>query len=371
MIIIHATRKLLARLKTIPRATADVDGGLLGPWSADIRIVDRKHYVIARHEASSAAVIIPWMSFKANPAASIAEAFRPVMQNIGVPDNVINTAVAPFDGTVFTKTASRAAVNSLQSVVGTAGFLLHDGYAPNEVALRLVDFIATAATRPGTSNGATPYERIGELLGVKTKAARQLTIPFQEPSRTPTVALRISLDGIRPEIWRTVVVPKSITLSQLHNVIQVAMGWENSHLHLFAFNKQLYGSIRDFDDLQGLKEERSVTLETMGLKHGSRFTYTYDMGDHWQHVIQVVGVDEVASEASLRLLDGANACPPEDVGGTFGYANFVLAMMEPRHEEHDGMMEWYGEPFDHTAFDGDATQRRLQSVLQPRRGSLC
>ncbi|RPI67670.1 MAG: plasmid pRiA4b ORF-3 family protein [Ignavibacteriae bacterium] len=189
-----------------------------------------------------------------------------------------------------------------------------------------------------------------------------------EPRRPPlidTLFLRIELDGIRPVIWRTVMVPVNITLRRLHDVIQAAMGWDDCHLHTFKVRGREYGDRTVFLDDLGptpMKEERSVTLQSLGLAPLDTFAYEYDMGDSWEHTITVVGTDRVERDMEFQIIDGDNACPPEDVGGVHGYAWFVHSMMDPQHEDHEQVMEWYGRRFDHTMYDLRGA-RRLLSVI--------
>jgi len=122
----------------------------------------------------------------------------------------------------------------------------------------------------------------------------------------------------------------------------------------------------DFAELAGnttIKEERSVTLQSLSLAPLDTFTYDYDMGDSWEHTITVVGTDRVEPDTSFRIIDGANACPPEDVGGVQGYAWFVLAMMDPQHQDHQQVLEWFGRPFHHTMFELRAAQRLLHLLV--------
>ncbi|RII74873.1 plasmid pRiA4b ORF-3 family protein [Pseudomonas monteilii] len=176
------------------------------------------------------------------------------------------------------------------------------------------------------------------------------------------LVLRIELKNIEPTIWRRVAVPENITLGRLHLVIQIAMGWENGHLHEFEIAGEHYGTPdRDGWGPQVKPEARKTLIKALAGKKA--FRYVYDFGDSWDHRIKVEKrLPAIACEQLPFCVDGANACPPEDVGGAWGYADFLEAMANTEHPEHEAMMEWYGEPFNPTAFDREQVNEWLKSV---------
>ena len=178
--------------------------------------------------------------------------------------------------------------------------------------------------------------------------------------------IKVTLNSIEPEIWRRLVVPSNITLEKLHEAIQVAMGWTNSHLHQFSVGDAVYGNIEHFDDDVDVADERGIALAEAAPDKGSAILYRYDMGDNWEHAIvveEIVPAD--GGEIAARCLDGARACPPEDVGGPGGYGGFLEAIKDPGHEEHEDLLEWAGGAFDPEEFslhDVNAELRDLQKA---------
>ena len=173
--------------------------------------------------------------------------------------------------------------------------------------------------------------------------------------------LRIEIRDIRPPVWRRVLVSDRITLQDLHDVIQDAFGWQDYHLHEFAIEGVRYGEpdLEDFADFAP-QDERDRKLRQLALREGDRFTYTYDFGDGWEHVLRIEKI--VAAERGMKLprcTGGKRACPPEDVGGVGGYAGFLEALADPHHPEHREYKEWSGGGFDPEAFDLEAVNRRL------------
>lgn len=177
---------------------------------------------------------------------------------------------------------------------------------------------------------------------------------------TAMFTLKITLDGTKPAVWRTIRVREDLSLMQLHDRIQGAMGWCDSHLHLFKIGGVEYVDHSLWDDHGLLADENGVTLRSAKLKVGDTFSYVYDMGDDWSHTVTVVERTSVPPDrAGSWVVDGAMACPPEDVGGVGGYEEFLLAMMDPDHDEHKTYRTWCGMDFDPTLFDLRAARRIL------------
>jgi hypothetical protein len=153
--------------------------------------------------------------------------------------------------------------------------------------------------------------------------------------------LRITLDGVTPEVWRRVLVPGGYTLDRLHRVIQHAMGWWDYHLHSFEIHGVLYGEPDPHDDLR-VRDELDARLDDV-VRSGDLFRYTYDYGDWWEHLLHVEAVWPAEPDERYPVcLEGERACPPEDVGGVYGYRRLVRALRDPEHPEHDEMRAWLG-----------------------------
>ena len=177
----------------------------------------------------------------------------------------------------------------------------------------------------------------------------------------------VTLEGIAPPIRRRIRV-KDCTLDRLHEHIQTAMGWTNSHLHHFRIDGRLYGDpllMRENFGEMGYEDSTGTRISEILPRSGKplRFEYEYDFGDSWHH--------EVVFEGCLRAerggrypvcVEGARACPPEDVGGTPGYEEYLEAVADPGHERHDEFMGWRG-PFDSEAFDPAEGTKRMKRGL--------
>ncbi len=187
-----------------------------------------------------------------------------------------------------------------------------------------------------------------------------------------TYQLKITLRGSKPPIWRRILVPAECNLETLHAAIQIAMGWYNSHLHAFGIGGEEFsgrdpmgGKVDSWGmDATGL-DAAKYRLSEVASREKATFTYQYDFGDSWDHVIVVEKilpppVDGIAS-ASFSCIAGARACPPEDCGGIWGYENLLKILGNRKHAEHEEMKEWAGE-IDSEMFDLAAVNKRMSRI---------
>lgn len=166
------------------------------------------------------------------------------------------------------------------------------------------------------------------------------------------VRLKVTLRGIRPPIWRRLLVPSATPLSSLHAVIQSAMGWESEHLYVFEIGGHSYGDPGMVDDV--LNESRLTlgAVRRMGVK---RFTYTYDFGDNWEHVIDIEGTEPpVPGRRYPVCVAGKRNGPPEDCGGIHGYSEALAIRADPSHPAYKEYSEMLGDDFDPETFSLDA-----------------
>ena len=173
--------------------------------------------------------------------------------------------------------------------------------------------------------------------------------------------LKVTLKGIDPPIWRTIELA-DCSLDNLHGVIQQAFGWEDAHLYSFHVDHVEYtepGMIEHIPSDRVADATETLLSEVLH-KTGDRLRYVYDFGDYWEHEIVVEHVQEVDDiYFPPQCLDGARACPPEDVGGPPGYEHFLQAIADPDHPDHKEMLEWNGE-FDPEVFDRDAVNAEFR-----------
>jgi hypothetical protein len=163
--------------------------------------------------------------------------------------------------------------------------------------------------------------------------------------------IKVSLNGVKPPIWRRLLISSSTDLAELHDIIQTAMGWTDTHLHMFVAGGRQYGvPDPDYDD--GTVPEERVRISALLKKENDSLIYEYDFGDGWEHRVTLEKIIAGApGEILPRCIAGRRGCPPEDVGGVWGYEAFLRAYTDPAHPEHDDLVEWAGESFDPERFD--------------------
>jgi len=163
--------------------------------------------------------------------------------------------------------------------------------------------------------------------------------------------IKISLIGAKPPIWRTFLVPSDLRLEAFHNVIQIVMGWTDSHLHQFIANNVFYGIP---DDEFGMEIENEAKFKLFHLlkKEKDTIKYEYDFGDSWEHKILLEKIFPFDTKTALPVcIKGKRACPPEDCGGIWGYEDLLETISNPKHPDHEDMLDWLGGEFDPEEFD--------------------
>ena len=180
--------------------------------------------------------------------------------------------------------------------------------------------------------------------------------------------IRIELNGIDPTIWRRVEVPLTTSLKGLHDVIQSVMPFENYHLFRFDVGDKRYGiPDREWDHVQETLDAKNIKIGVLVERGVSAFSYTYDFGDDWRHSVSIENV--TAADPTLdypRFIDGSRRAPPEDVGGIPGFEEFLDAMTNPRHPEHQRLTKWYGGSFDPDDLDLPVIGDRIGKLARRR-----
>lgn len=184
---------------------------------------------------------------------------------------------------------------------------------------------------------------------------------------------KITLQDIKPPIWRRIRVPASYTFWDLHVAIQDVMGWTDSHLHEFVIKNPKTGrniniGLPDEDFGRKVSEGWKKKIADFFIPANPKAEYSYDFGDDWRHAVVLEEILPRQKDIDYPMcVDGARACPPEDCGGSHGYEDFLEIIMDPDHEEHDSMLEWAGgefhpEHFDCTEIVFDDPAERLKNL---------
>ena len=178
------------------------------------------------------------------------------------------------------------------------------------------------------------------------------------PKTAEIYTLKVTLMDTEPPIWRRVLVAANLTLAQLHDIVQAAMGWNDSHLHEFQAGEQRIGIPTEDDPETG--DERKFRLSTLLTGVGATLGYMYDFGDSWDHTIALEAVAPPDPAVAYPVcVDGKGNCPPEDCGGVYGYYNLLEALANKKHPEHKDMVNWIGS-YDPDAFSLVAVNKKLK-----------
>jgi hypothetical protein len=195
-------------------------------------------------------------------------------------------------------------------------------------------------------------------------------MPTKKSSAPDIYQLKVTLLGTSPPIWRRLQVSADVTLAQLHDVLQTAMGWQDGHMHEFSVGQRRFGRPDPQDRLMGLpsvENERTVRLSSLLSRMGSKAVYTYDLGDSWEHSIVLEKRLPGDPNATYPVCtDGQLACPPEDCGGIPGFYDLMEVLNDPNHKRHQEMLDWIGDDFDPQAFSVDQVNRMLAPLSRPR-----
>ncbi|WP_027358611.1 plasmid pRiA4b ORF-3 family protein [Desulforegula conservatrix] len=177
--------------------------------------------------------------------------------------------------------------------------------------------------------------------------------------------LKIQLRGSKPPIWRRIFVKESTTLGSLHEIIQIAMGWTDSHLHSFIYRGEEYGTPDpEFDFGDEMKNENRYKIGSLLKKPKDKMTYTYDFGDNWEHVVTFEDIETDCKETFLPVcIAGKKACPPENCGGVDGYYGMLDELKDGANENIEEIREWLGEDFNPDFFDINEINKALKAMF--------
>lgn len=222
----------------------------------------------------------------------------------------------------------------------------------------------TAGPKKSAKSAAGVEQEIEKLPATGNDEAVP-TLAVFNPDEPAAVAeayqFKITLKEVDPPIWRRIQV-QDCTMETFHVLVQIAMGWENGHMHEFVVGKRHIGEPFDVD----IEDETSVRLSdiipTLGKKKS--FEYVYDFGDDWRHSIVFEGTKPPNPKLKHpACIAGERACPPDDIGGPYGYEDFLEAISDPDHDRHEDMLDWMGE-FDAEEYDAQAATKEMHEFVR-------
>ena len=179
-----------------------------------------------------------------------------------------------------------------------------------------------------------------------------------------TYQIQIALRRSKPKIWRRILIPSDLLMPDFHIIIQITMGWTNSHLHQFIKNRTYYTERMDdldFWDDADTVDYSKIKISDLLKKEKDKIIYEYDFGDSWEHDIILEKIEDNGAHQNIpTCLTGKNNCPPEDCGGIWGYSDLLEILKHPDHEQYEEYVEWLGEEYDPKYFDKNEINERLK-----------
>jgi hypothetical protein len=367
MLIIRGTKKLRERAKGTPATDVDLSTTELGDW-----------FATALFWRPQVALLVNTRTFipvfmELAPAATLLDrapvAIEEVLRLHGVDDEFLATERAAMADVRIAPTNDRSVVGVMNEFASLGG---------HRQSIEPVDLVQLSLRLAGTPIGPLDErtgfpdrelaaivggtDQLAEVIPLRPREASDADAAAPAPANGSVYQLKVTLHDTKPPIWRRVLVDGASTLDHVHEVIQAAFGWWNSHLHEFEIGESRYGA-PDPDEDWGppTNDESRVRLDSVA-SEGSRLEYVYDFGDWWRHKIVVENVRPADPTTNVpACVDGRRSCPPEDCGGTWGYRELVEILADPAHPEHEERQEWIGEPFDPEAFDPSQFEDNLRS----------
>lgn len=360
---IGCTKKLLDTLKIKPVLSQEEN--MFFSWSANVLVIARKKAVVVVNNQNRFGFVLYGLKAKdfSQLNVLITEGIRRCLKEEHIKESVIDQYLNDANPLTFTKTKDRTAVARLNKVCGNVALYIDlldpSSLYQTEVTKKINNDLFKSSA---TSDYAHSYESLLQNF----KSAYDGPIISIEAAD-----LMIKLDLGSRSAYRRLIVPLSITLKDLHQVIQAAFEWENRHLHDFKVYDGRGVNIKrmiskhekemDMHDERVLCDEEVQLLECFDLEH--KMVYCYDYGDFWQHEISFKGLisDYDKNHASCILGEGRR--PPEDVGGILGYEHYLEVIQDPTHPEHDHMKSWAHSLF-YRPFDIEFINKKLKYALR-------
>ncbi|UAL47131.1 plasmid pRiA4b ORF-3 family protein [Sutcliffiella horikoshii] len=363
--IIQCTKKLFDELKIVPALQEGEETNLLLAWHANFLKIGRHKFIVLVNDKNRYAIVLYGLKAKdkKNFDTLVKEAIREVFQAESIKDEVIENYLQATSAMVYDKTRDRKLVARLNKACEAVHFA-EDLWDPSSIVqVEMSKCISSMLVGDGKKDYFNPNEQMYKDLE---------EFSSQPVFNTEALVLKVTLDLSQHSVWRRITVPAGITFSKLHDVLQTAFSWQNSHIHDFEIFEKRKGS-------SGWQEKPSLNLvcheeafsyqgevpmkmeDGYKLKDftGSKIVYNYDFGDDWKHIIEV---EDVINDYTVNFpicTDGEGNPPPEDVGGEMGYEVFLSIIKDSKHPDYRQTKEW-GEMQGYVEFDKDEVNWQLR-----------
>lgn len=345
MLLLRGTKKLRDRLKGRAATADDVSTTVLGDWFATA-LFWKPQVALLVNQRTLLPVFMP-LAPAATLVTRVPEAITNALRNQGASEAFVAAELAAMGDVAIAPTNDRSTLGVMNEFAFHGELDFQEGLTDLEaLSYRLSSLILG----PLDHRHGSPDHELAALLRdtpsnvVELRPRSKRPVVRRAGNRAHAFQLKVTLLGTKPPVWRRIVVDASTSLAGLHETIQAAFGWWNYHLYEFEIDRVCYGiPDPDWDVGPPVKKARRTVLHNVA-DVGDTFTYTYDFGDFWKHQVAVEKSIPMTPDMTLpTCTDGRRACPPEDCGGTWGYAELLEVLADPSHPEYDDRVEWLGE----------------------------
>lgn len=375
---LQCTKKLLDQMKIKAELEVVEDEGF--SWHANIVTIDRKKLLVLVHDRTQYRIVFYGMKTKEWKTLDVVirQGIRTTWRAEGIRSEVIEKYLAEMGDLTFAKTSDRSAVSKLNRAVMDAEWMFDHYWEEDLLQVELSKQVSRSYVKVGKKDYINPAKELPAFL---------MEFTGERVLEATVATMKIQLDFEELSVWRRVQVPLFLTFAEFHEVIQAVFDWDDSHVHCFYLFGDLARRDKNLQSHLGwhpdgmlatrclVDHEEALEFEdpyvTQELEHGKRLSdlltdkmlYVYDMGDDWEHLIEVEAITNTADFPFIRCLAGEGAAPPEDVGGEEGFEEFLAVMADESHEDHAWAKEWsQGRYF--PAFDLERIDKKLKRRFQ-------
>jgi len=360
-LILHLTKKLADKLK-LSLVSETVTDDLLS-WRANYVQEQGFSFLVFMNDASRFTVIIN--NVKAEELEKLPELFKRMLREslltLGVNPEVVDLYIGELGEITYSKNADRKRTAQLNKNVEAAWWFLREYQDDIELSAYSNEMIYNTS---GVDEILVPRKKMIELLSKYGLPVRKIR----------AFDLNVKLDLGNRSAVRRLRVPANISFEQLHKVLQIAFEWKGYHLYSFGLFKKWsksYYARPDVEfilepDLYNAYEAKPIAKPIVGVKLSDyvpeykKILYYYDFGDDWHHYIEIENIIDDCEEDLPILLSGEGDSPPEDVGGSVGFAEFLEIIANPKHEDYERMTQWARSQW-WTPFDFDMIARHVKA----------
>ncbi|GAE35036.1 plasmid pRiA4b ORF-3 family protein [Halalkalibacter akibai] len=349
--LIQCTKKLLNELKIKPTSVSAQEDRPLFSWHANIVTISRKKTVVLMNDSNRYVIVLHGLKAKdfTRIEQIILDAIREVFRNEQIKEEVIDRYLSEVGAQIFTGTKDRASVTKLnkacEHVFFNEDMLVHGSLIQAEISKKASRFLVGKGKSDYGKPNEDLYQDLEQWMGTSIFS-------------TEAVVLHVTLDLDNHHVWRKVVVPKAITFPGLHKVLQILFGWQDSHHHEFSIyqakpaglTRRAIPEDRKPVSLLVCSEEalhydsgipmKMETGEKLSEYLPAEIVYSYDFGDGWRHLITVEQFIDDYNRNVATCLGGEGNAPPEDVGGEWGYDEFLAIISDKQNPDYEQMREW-------------------------------